>query len=93
MTVISAKLTIHIPWAVSLKDKRQVKRSLIDKVRQRFNVSVAEVDTQELHQTLTLGIAAVSGAYHYAREVLDETIRFMEGSTDAEVTSVELTEL
>lgn len=93
MTVLSAKLTIHIPWAVSLKDKRQVKRSLIDKVRQRFNVSVAEVDTQELHQTLTLGITVVSGVYHYAREVLDETIRFMEGNTDAEVTSVELTEL
>jgi len=92
MIVLSAKVTIYIPWAASLKDKRQLRRSLMDKTRQKFNVSIAEVDTQDVHQTLTLGIAVVSGEHHHAREVLDEIVRFIEGNTDAEVISVEIIE-
>ena len=47
MHIESAQLTFHIPHAASLKDKRQVRRSLIDKTRQHFNASVAEVSTQD----------------------------------------------
>ena len=83
MTVRSAKLTFFIPHAFSLKDKRQVCRSLIDKTRQRFNASVAEVDTQNKHQSLTIGVAVVSGDAAHAQNSLDEIIRFMEEHTDA----------
>jgi len=86
----SAKLTFHIPHAISLKDKRQVRRSLIDRTRQRFNVSVAEIDTQELHQTLTIGIAVVSGDAAHAQSELDEIIRYMEEHADAELIGVEI---
>jgi len=89
MHILSAKLTFYIPHATSLKDKRQVCRSIVDKTRQRFNVSVAEVDTQDIHQTLTVGIAVVSGEYSHAQQSLDEIIRFMEGHADAELTGVE----
>ena len=85
----SAKLTFYIPDAFSLKDKRQVRRSLIDKTRQLFNASVAEVDTQDLHQTLTIGIAVVSGDAAHAQSELDEVIRYMEDHADAELTRVE----
>jgi len=89
MFTLSAKLTFYIPQAFSLKDKRQVRRSLIEKTRQRFNVSIAEVDTQDMHQTLTIGIAVVSGEAAHAQRSLDEVIRFMEEHTDAELISVE----
>ena len=89
MTVLSAKLTFHIPHAASLKDKRQVRRSLIDKARQRFNVSIAEVGTQDMHQTLTIGIAVVSGDAAHAQNSLDEVVRFMEEHADAELMRVE----
>jgi len=89
MHVESAKLTFHIPHAASLKDKRQVRHSLIDKTRQRFNASVAEVDTQDMHQTLTVGVAVVSGEAAHARRSLDEVIRFMEEHADAELIGVE----
>jgi len=85
----SAKLTFHIPLAVSLKDKRQIRRSLIDRTRQRFNVSIAEVGTQDLHQTLTIGIAVVSGDSAHAQRSLDEIVRFMEEHTEAELMGVE----
>ena len=89
MYTLSAKLTFHIPHAASLKDKRQIRRSLIEKTRQRFNVSIAEVDTQDTHQTLTIGIAVVSGEAAHALRSLDEVIRFMEEHADAELTGIE----
>ncbi|MDR2182696.1 MAG: DUF503 domain-containing protein, partial [Clostridiales bacterium] len=48
MHAISAKLTFHIPHAASLKDKRQVCRSLVDRARRRFNAAVAEVGAQDV---------------------------------------------
>ena len=89
MYVESAKLTFYTPQAVSLKDKRQVIRSLIEKTRRRFNVSIAEVGTQIVHQTLTIGIAVVSGEASHAQNMLDEVVRYMENNADAELTNVE----
>ena len=89
MNVVSAKLTFYIPHAASLKDKRQVCRSLIDKARHKFNASIAEVDTQDYHQTLTVGIAVVSGNMPHAEHSLDEIIRFMDEYADAELTEVQ----
>ena len=86
----TAKLTFHISHAVSLKDKRQVCRSLIDKTRKRFNASVSEVGTQDVHQTLTIGVAVVSGDFSHAQQSLDEIIRFMEEHADAELVGVEI---
>ena len=89
MHILSAKLTFNIRHSQSLKDKRQVYRSLVDRTRQRFNVSVSEVDTQDILQTLTMGIAVVSGDVSYARRSLVEIIRFMEENADAELVNVE----
>ena len=90
MTVLHARLTYFIPHAASLKDKRQIRRSIIDKARHKFNVSIAEVDTQDLIQTLTIGIAVVSGDMAHAQKSLDEIIRHMEVNSEAELTEVEL---
>jgi len=89
LITVSARLTFYISHAASLKDKRQVCRSLVDKARQRFNASIAEVATQDMHQTLTIGVAVVSGDAAHAQRSLDEIIRFMEEHGDAELTGVE----
>ena len=91
MHTVTAKLTFWIPHASSLKDKRQVGRSIIEKTRHRFNASVAEVDTQDIHRTLTVGVAVVSGEAAHARRYLDEIIRYMEAiaEADAELTDIE----
>lgn len=86
----SAVLTFYIPQASSLKDKRQVRRSLVEKTRHKFNVSIAEVDTQDVLQTLTIGIAVVSGDAAHRRNSMEEIIRFMEESADAELTDVQI---
>ncbi|MCL2855366.1 MAG: DUF503 domain-containing protein [Defluviitaleaceae bacterium] len=78
MHIKSAKLTFHVPHAQSLKDKRQVRRSLIDKAKGKFNASIAEVGALDAHQALILGIAVVSGEFSHAQNSLDEIVRFME---------------
>ena len=82
MYVESVKLIFHISHAASLKNKRQVSRSLIDKARHKFNAAVAEVDSQDLHQTLTIGVAVVSGDAGHATRSLDEIIRFLEEAAE-----------
>lgn len=88
MYTASAKLSFYIPHANSLKDKRQVCRSVMDKSRKRFNASIAEVDTQDVHQVLTIGIAVVSGEARHAKTCLNEIIHYMEEHADAELTDV-----
>jgi len=88
MITISEKLTFHIPYAQSLKEKRMVVRSLTDKARQKYNASIAEVDTQDSHQILTVGVAVVSCEYSHARNMMDDIIRFMERNTDAELIDI-----
>jgi len=92
MFTLSAELTFYVPQAASLKDKRQVRRSLIEKTRHKFNVSIAEIDTQDVLQTLTIGIAIVSGDAAHRQNAIDEIIRFMEAHADAELTSAEIFE-
>ena len=91
MYVESVKLTFYIPQAASLKDKRQICRSIVDKARQRFNASISEVGTQDVHQTLTIGIAVVSGAISHAHNMLDEIVRYIDGHIDAELIGDERT--
>jgi len=86
----SAKLTFHIPHAASLKDKRQVCRSLIDKTRRRFNAAVSEVGTQDI-----LPDPHSSGSPSYrattpTQQSLDEIVRFMEAHAETELVGVEV---
>ena len=89
MYTLSVKLTFHISHATSLKDKRQICRRVVDKARHKFNASIAEVDTQDIHRTLTIGIAVVSGAFSHAQKSIDEIIRYMESNANAELISTE----
>ena len=68
-------LEIRIEAAQSLKDKRQVLRSLKDRLRARFNVSVSELDSTDLWQRATLGVASISGSRDYLRGLMENVER------------------
>ena len=91
MHIFSAKLAYYIPHSTSLKEKRQVRKSLVDKTKQKFNVSIAEVATQDVHQTLTLGISSVSGEFSHGRESMEKILRFVE--SQGEMLGAELIEV
>jgi uncharacterized protein YlxP (DUF503 family) len=70
-----ARLTLALGQSHSLKDKRQVVRKIVDRVRARFLVAISEVSDHDLWQKATLGIAAVGSDSGHVRAVMDEVIR------------------
>jgi uncharacterized protein YlxP (DUF503 family) len=75
MPVAQLTLEIHIERAQSLKDRRQVVRSMKDQLRQGFNVSVAEMDEAVTWQSATLGVAAISRSRDYLHGLMEEVER------------------
>src|SRR5579871_1672521 len=67
-------LELHIADAQSLKDKRQVLRSLKDKLRAKFNVAVAELDHQDVWQRSVVGVVTLSTEEKHVREVLQKAL-------------------
>lgn len=95
MIVGAAVIEIHIHASQSLKEKRGVVRSIIRRVRNRFNLSVAEVGGQDTWQRAVLGLAAAGGDAVPIRTVLERALEFIENLHLAEVLNadVELVEL
>lgn len=90
MHVGICKLTMHLPEVSSLKDKRQIARSLSDRIRNRFNVAVAEVEDGDRRQRLTLGVCCVSNDRGHADSILSSVLDFVEQSRyDVELMDVQ----
>ena len=83
---------LHLPDVDSLKGKRHVLKGLKEKVRARFECSVAEVDNQDIWQRATLAVAYVSGDARHANEVVSKAMDFIEDHVEGRVleTSVEI---
>jgi uncharacterized protein YlxP (DUF503 family) len=75
MPVAQLTLEIRIEHSRSLKDRRQVVRSLKDQLRQDFNVSVAELDEAVVWQSATLGVVAISRSRDYLHGLIEEAER------------------
>ena len=79
---------LHLPDVGSLKGKRHVIKGLKEKVRTRFQVSVAEIDHQDIWQRATLAVACVSGDSRHANEVVSKAMDFIEDNVDGYVTDI-----
>ena len=71
------RLTLHLPEPGSLKSKRHLLRSAIDRVKARFNVSIAEVAENDLWQRSVVGVAAVGNDHAFVNETLDKVADFV----------------
>lgn len=89
MFIAAIRLELSIPHAGSLKAKRQVLQSLMDKVRTRFGAAVAEVDDQDLWQRAVVGIALVSGQQAHVREMAEKVTGFVQAHFEGEVCAVD----
>ena len=81
---------IHLPDVGSMKGKRRALKGLVEKVRRRFEISVAEVDHQDAWQRATLALACVSGDSRHANEVISKAMDFIEDHVDGYVTDIEV---
>jgi len=81
---------LHLPDVGSLKGKRHALKGLKEKLRRRFELSVAEVDHHDLWQRATLALAYVSGDSRHANEVISKAVDFIEDNLDGYITNVEV---
>lgn len=89
MPIAYLTLELRIEGAHSLKDKRQVLRSMKDKLRNGFNVAVAELDANDLWQRATIGVVSISGSQDYLQGLMQNVEREagrIASSTGAEIT-------
>jgi len=91
MNIGVCRVSLRLPENLSLKGKRRVLKSITTRVRSKFNVSVAEVDDQNLWQLATLGICCVSNDKRYTNEVLSKVVDLIvDGRFDVEILDYEI---
>ncbi len=79
------RLELHIPQSRSLKEKRAALKPVVEGIRQRFSLSVAEVGYQDKWQRAVIGVAVVSGIHAHASETVDTLERWVWSRPDVEV--------
>ena len=90
MLVALERFDLRIPGCGSLKEKRHVVKSLKSAIRQKFNVSVAEVDHHDLWQRTALGVSVVATDGYHARRVLHEVEKLVDRWGEVEIIDAEL---
>ena len=83
IAIITFKL--RAAWVHSLKEKRMIVKSILAKLQNRFHVSAAEIDEQDTHQIIVIGVAAIVPHNAMADSLMEEISLFVEENTEAEI--------
>ena len=85
MRIAAMTFRLWAPWVHSLKEKRMIVRSLTARLQNRFHVSAAEIDGQDTHQVLVIGVAAIVPHSAMADSLMEEISQFVETASEAEL--------
>ena len=85
MKILAMTFKLHAPWLNSLKDKRMIVKSLVAKLQNKFHVSAAEVDKQDTHHIIVIGVAAIVPHNAIADSIMNEITDFIQDNTEAEI--------
>lgn len=89
MKILIMKITLRASWVHSLKEKRMVVKSILQKLKNKFNISAAEIENQDIHQTIVIGITGICGTSAQIDSTMEHIITFIENNTNAEITDIE----
>ena len=84
------RLELAIEQAFSLKDKRSVLKKLKERIKKRFNVSIAEIENQDVWNAATLAIVIVSNEQRFNNQVLDKVVDHVEQFHDCEIDDISM---
>ncbi|MDE0040692.1 MAG: DUF503 domain-containing protein [Candidatus Poribacteria bacterium] len=90
MRVGACRISLRISESQSLKQKRKVVKSVIDRVKNRFNIAIAEVDALDSHKTAVLGVVTVSNDSRHVNRTLSHVVDFIEDTASAEMIEYEI---
>ena len=85
MNIAAMTFRLRAPWVRSLKEKRMIIKSLITQLQNRFHVSAAEIDEQDTHQIIVIGVAAFVPHNAMADSLMEEISLFVEENCEAEI--------
>ena len=88
MIIGTCTVTLRISWASSLKEKRMVIKSLMDRMKNKFNISVAEVEEQDNHRIAVIGFVCVTNETSHANSIIDNVVNYIEDNTEAEIEDI-----
>ena len=87
MKIAAMTFQLRAPWVHSLKEKRMIVKSLLAKLQNKFHVSAAEIEEQDTHQLIVIGVAAIVPNNALADSLMDEISLFIEENCEAELIS------
>lgn len=85
MNIAAVTFRLHASWVHSLKEKRKIVKSLTEQLQNRFHVSAAEIDEQDTHQIIVIGVAAIVPHNGIADSLMEKISLFVEENCDAEI--------
>ena len=85
MRIATIIFKLRASWVHSLKEKRMIVKSLVAKLRNRYNVSAAEIDEQDTHQIIVIGVAAIVPHNAFADSLMEDISQFVDENTEAEI--------
>lgn len=89
MIIGSCIITFRAEWVCSLKEKRMIIKSITEKAKNKFNISIAEVGKQDMHKEIEIGFCCVTNEVSHANSIIDNVVNFMENNTDAVIENIE----
>ena len=89
MKILIMTLEFRAEWVKSLKEKRMIVLSLTKRLSNKFNVSVSEVDHQDIHEQIVIGITSVGTTKEILYSLKEKILDFVEDNTDAELVRIE----
>ncbi len=75
------KVKLYLPESRSLKDKRRVIKSIITRLRNKFNIAVAEIEAQDMHQSAILASVTVANEQKFVSQIISKSVRYIEENT------------
>jgi uncharacterized protein YlxP (DUF503 family) len=85
MIIGTGKVYMKADWCHSLKEKRMIVRSILAKAKNKFNISISEVESQDIHNYIVLGFATVSNTNAHVQSTVQNLINFIEDNCEAEI--------
>lgn len=89
MDILFMQVTLRASWVHSLKEKRMVVKSITQKLKNKFNISVAEVEDQDIHKTIVIGLVGICANSAQSDSTMENIINFIESNTDAEMIDIQ----
>lgn len=89
MIVFIMEVKLRAVWVHSLKEKRMIVKSIVQKLKNQFNISVAEIDEQDIHQIVVIGIAGICLTQGQVDATMEHIIHFIETHCQAEIIDIQ----